>query len=140
MKKTVKKYQNSGPNLKASSDNTRVKKPVPSQIASKRKVFSTAYRNDGSKASQISVDTSGYSKGKESFPAKAQYWEGFGNKRTFTDSITVPRRRVDEMIKRPETRGVLKSGGKVPNGPLVKKKGAFKGSTLKKGGTVKKKK
>ena len=27
----------------------------------------------------------------------------------------------------------------VPNGPLVKKKGPFKGSTLKKGGTVKSK-
>ena len=38
-------------------------------------------------------------------------------------------------------KGVLKDGGgitPVPNGPLVKKKGPFKGSTLKKGGTVKK--
>jgi hypothetical protein len=33
-------------------------------------------------------------------------------------------------------KGVLKSGGDVPNGPLIKKKGPFKGSTLKKGGTV----
>jgi len=35
--------------------------------------------------------------------------------------------------------GVLKQGGKttkVPNGPLVKKKGPFKGSTLKNGGKV----
>jgi hypothetical protein len=34
-------------------------------------------------------------------------------------------------------KGVLKNGGnitKVPNGPLVKKKGPFKGSTLKNGG------
>jgi len=37
--------------------------------------------------------------------------------------------------------GVLRKGGKitpVPNGPLIKKKGAFKGSTLKTGGTIKK--
>lgn len=36
-------------------------------------------------------------------------------------------------------KGVLKDGGgitPVPNGPLIKKKGPFKGSTLKKGGTV----
>jgi hypothetical protein len=37
-------------------------------------------------------------------------------------------------------KGVLKAGGKitpVPNGPLIKKKGEFKGSTLKDGGKVK---
>lgn len=37
--------------------------------------------------------------------------------------------------------GVLRKGGKitpVPNGPLVKKKGPFKGSTLKAGGVIKK--
>jgi hypothetical protein len=37
--------------------------------------------------------------------------------------------------------GVLRKGGKitpVPNGPLIKKKGPFKGSTLKAGGAVKK--
>jgi hypothetical protein len=37
--------------------------------------------------------------------------------------------------------GVLRKGGKitpVPNGPLVKKKGQFKGSTLKAGGKIKK--
>ena len=37
--------------------------------------------------------------------------------------------------------GVLRRGGKitpVPNGPLIKKKGPFKGSTLKTGGTIKK--
>ena len=37
--------------------------------------------------------------------------------------------------------GVLRKGGKitpVPNGPLIKKKGEFKGSTLKAGGVVKK--
>jgi hypothetical protein len=37
--------------------------------------------------------------------------------------------------------GVLKQGGKitpVPNGPLIKKTGKFKGSTLKAGGVVKK--
>jgi hypothetical protein len=37
--------------------------------------------------------------------------------------------------------GVLKQGGKttkVPNGPLIKKKGPFKGSTLKSGGKIKK--
>jgi hypothetical protein len=37
-------------------------------------------------------------------------------------------------------KGVLKNGGgitPVPNGPLVKKKGEFKGSTLKSGGKVK---
>jgi hypothetical protein len=37
--------------------------------------------------------------------------------------------------------GVLKQGGKitpVPNGPLIKKKGPFKGSTLKSGGVIKK--
>ena len=37
--------------------------------------------------------------------------------------------------------GVLRKGGKitpVPNGPLIKKKGEFKGSTLKAGGKVKK--
>jgi hypothetical protein len=36
-------------------------------------------------------------------------------------------------------KGVLRAGGKitpVPNGPLVKKKGEFKGSTLKDGGKV----
>ena len=36
-------------------------------------------------------------------------------------------------------KGVLRTGGKitpVPNGPLVKKKGEFKGSTLKNGGKV----
>jgi hypothetical protein len=36
---------------------------------------------------------------------------------------------------------VLRKGGnitKVPNGPLIKKKGPFKGSTLKSGGTIKK--
>jgi hypothetical protein len=36
-------------------------------------------------------------------------------------------------------KGVLKQGGKitpVPNGPLIKKKGEFKGSTLKDGGKV----
>ena len=36
-------------------------------------------------------------------------------------------------------KGVLRTGGKitpVPNGPLVKKKGEFKGSTLKSGGKV----
>jgi hypothetical protein len=36
-------------------------------------------------------------------------------------------------------KGVLKGGGKitpVPNGPLIKKKGPFKGSTLKNGGKV----
>ena len=36
-------------------------------------------------------------------------------------------------------KGVLKSGGKitpVPNGPLIKKKGPFKGSTLKNGGST----
>jgi hypothetical protein len=37
-------------------------------------------------------------------------------------------------------KGVLRNGGitPVPNGPLVKKKGEFKGSTLKKGGKIKK--
>ena len=37
--------------------------------------------------------------------------------------------------------GVLKQGGKitpVPNGPLIKKNGKFKGSTLKSGGKIKK--
>jgi hypothetical protein len=37
--------------------------------------------------------------------------------------------------------GVLRKGGNitpVPNGPLIKKKGPFKGSTLKAGGTIKK--
>jgi hypothetical protein len=37
--------------------------------------------------------------------------------------------------------GVLRKGGKitpVPNGPLIKKKGPFKGSTLKSGGKIKK--
>jgi hypothetical protein len=37
-------------------------------------------------------------------------------------------------------KGVLRAGGKitpVPNGPLVKKKGEFKGSTLKDGGKIK---
>jgi hypothetical protein len=37
-------------------------------------------------------------------------------------------------------KGVLRAGGKitpVPNGPLIKKKGEFKGSTLKDGGKVK---
>jgi hypothetical protein len=37
--------------------------------------------------------------------------------------------------------GVLRKGGKitkVPDGPLIKKKGPFKGSTLKSGGTIKK--
>ena len=37
--------------------------------------------------------------------------------------------------------GVLRKGGKitpVPNGPLIKKTGKFKGSTLKSGGTIKK--
>jgi hypothetical protein len=37
-------------------------------------------------------------------------------------------------------KGVLRAGGKitpVPNGPLIKKKGEFKGSTLKSGGKVK---
>jgi hypothetical protein len=37
--------------------------------------------------------------------------------------------------------GVLRKGGKitpVPNGPLIKKKGPFKGSTLRSGGTIKK--
>lgn len=37
--------------------------------------------------------------------------------------------------------GVLRKGGKitpVPNGPLIKKKGTFKGSTLKTGGPIKK--
>jgi hypothetical protein len=37
--------------------------------------------------------------------------------------------------------GVLRKGGKitpVPNGPLIKKKGPFKGSTLKSGSTIKK--
>lgn len=36
-------------------------------------------------------------------------------------------------------KGVLRRGGNitpVPNGPLIKKKGVFKGSTLKKGGSV----
>lgn len=33
-------------------------------------------------------------------------------------------------------KGVLKNGGGVPNGPLIKKKGPFKGSTLKNGGRV----
>jgi hypothetical protein len=36
-------------------------------------------------------------------------------------------------------KGVLKQGGNitpVPNGPLIKKKGEFKGSTLKNGGKV----
>ena len=36
--------------------------------------------------------------------------------------------------------GVLRKGGKitpVPDGPLIKKKGQFKGSTLKSGGTIK---
>jgi hypothetical protein len=36
--------------------------------------------------------------------------------------------------------GVLRKGGKitpVPNGPLIKKKGPFKGSTLKSGGMLK---
>lgn len=36
--------------------------------------------------------------------------------------------------------GVLRKGGKitpVPNGPLIKKKGTFKGSTLKNGGMIK---
>jgi hypothetical protein len=37
-------------------------------------------------------------------------------------------------------KGVLKQGGKitpVPDGPLIKKKGEFKGSTLKNGGKIK---
>lgn len=34
-------------------------------------------------------------------------------------------------------KGVLKNGGGVPNGPLIKKKGPFKDSTLKNGGKVK---
>lgn len=40
-------------------------------------------------------------------------------------------------------KGVLRNGGgitPVPNGPLVKKKGPFKGSTLKSGGKIKNKK
>ena len=39
-------------------------------------------------------------------------------------------------------KGVLKNGGgitPVPNGPLIKKKGEFKGSTLKDGGMLKRK-
>ena len=37
-------------------------------------------------------------------------------------------------------KGVLKQGGKitpVPDGPLIRKKGEFKGSTLKNGGKIK---
>lgn len=37
-------------------------------------------------------------------------------------------------------KGVLRKGGSitpVPNGPLIKKKGEFKGSTLKNGGKIK---
>lgn len=42
---------------------------------------------------------------------------------------------IKKLLKSaPRMRGVTP----VPNGPLVKKKGEFKGSTLKKGGTVKK--
>lgn len=33
-------------------------------------------------------------------------------------------------------KGVLKNGGGVPNGPLIKKKGPFKGSTLRNGGST----
>lgn len=33
-------------------------------------------------------------------------------------------------------KGVLRDGGGVPNGPLIKKKGPFKGSTLKNGGST----
>ena len=33
-------------------------------------------------------------------------------------------------------KGVLKSGGDVPDGPLIKKKEPFKGSTLKNGGKI----
>ncbi len=33
-------------------------------------------------------------------------------------------------------KGVLKNGGGVPNGPLIKKRGPFKGSTLRNGGST----
>jgi hypothetical protein len=43
---------------------------------------------------------------------------------------------VKKLIKdAPRMRGVTP----VPNGPLIKKKGSFKGSTLKRGGKVKRK-
>ena len=44
------------------------------------------------------------------------------------------------VLKRGDTIPAIKGAiTPVPNGPLVKKKGSFKGSTLKKGGKLKKK-
>ena len=50
-----------------------------------------------------------------------------------------PNKKVKRIFSKDGELEYYKNGGKVPNGPLIKKKGQFKGSTLKKGGKVKKK-
>lgn len=61
------------------------------------------------------------------------------------DIITEPSNKVKDLFKGfgkgirevKEPTKKYKRGGKVPNGPLIKKKGEFKGSTLKRGGKIK---
>jgi hypothetical protein len=110
IKKNIKKAQKG---VKATANNTRVKKPAISKPVEKGTITQTGYRSDGSKSRQFSVDTSGYSKGKESFPGNAQYWQGFENKRTFKTPVNFSKSKVDDMIKNPSVKNLLKSGGKV---------------------------
>lgn len=43
---------------------------------------------------------------------------------------------TSQMIKQEKKIKKAKNGTSVPDGPLIKKKGAFKGSTLKNGGNI----
>lgn len=152
MKKTVKKvrkYQNSGPALRASSDNTRVsgrnykaedkirarkdKENKDQADLDKRSVSRQIYNiRDKKPMYRLSADTTGYSKGKEYFPGTihiggANDRDKYGNLYKKGDLKTkFSRRDVDEFIKRPiGLNDDFKKGGKVnkaKTGKLVPKK------------------
>ena len=146
--KKVRKYQNSGPAIKASSDNTRVsgrnykaedkirarkdKENKDQADLDKRSVSRQIYNiRDKKPMYRLSADTTGYSKDKEYFPGTihiggANDRDKYGNLYKKGDLKTkFSRRDVDEFIKRPiGLNDDFKKGGKVAkakNGKWIQK-------------------
>lgn len=139
--KKVRKYQNSGPALRAKSDATSVsrrnfagedamrakkaKEAKDDADLKKRSVSRQLYYPWGEKSYKLSADTTGYSKGKEYFPGIIHMGTRDKDKR-FDKRATFSRERVDDFIKRPTgITDALKKGGKVnkaKTGKLVPKK------------------
>lgn len=122
--KKVKKYQNSGPAVKASSDKTRVtsrnyvaedrikaKKAKDAKDAAdleKRSVSRQSYYSNGEPAYRLSADTTGYSKGKQSFPGIIRT----GKSSYYDKKTTFSREKVDNIIKNPiGSKEIFKKGG-----------------------------